>query len=98
MALFQTISWRTRSFFGFGERFDRQPAAEKILSRFDIVQRFFCARCRQKPDIAENFLTHERHLFRSLRIDCAGGEVIKFIDGWLRKNINNKTATRSHCS
>jgi hypothetical protein len=25
------------------------------------------------PDLADNFLTHQRHLFRRLQIDCAGG-------------------------
>jgi hypothetical protein len=28
---------------------------------------------QQNPDLANNFLTHERHLFRSLQSDCAGG-------------------------
>ena len=27
----------------------------------------------KKPDLANNFLTHELYLFRSLQIDCAGG-------------------------
>ena len=29
-------------------------------------------------------------------LDKNSDEVIKFIDGWLRKNINNKPATRSN--
>jgi hypothetical protein len=36
-------------------------------------QRFFCARSREKPDLAKQFLTHERNSFRSLQIDHAGG-------------------------
>jgi hypothetical protein len=51
------------------------PAAGSGENPFEVRydQRFFCARSREKPDLANNVLTHERNLFRSVRIDCAGG-------------------------
>jgi len=57
----------------FSRAFDRRPAAEKIRSRFDMSSDSFVLAADKSPTLANNFLTRERHLFRSLQIDCAGG-------------------------
>jgi hypothetical protein len=56
----------------FRRAFDGRPTAEKILLRFDMSSDSFVRAAHKKPDLANNFLMHERHLFRSLQIDRAG--------------------------
>ena len=69
------------------------PAACSGENSVDVrqIQRFFCARSRKKPDPADNFLTHERHLFRSLQIDCAGG----YLDSRSKDSAGGRWNTQS---
>jgi hypothetical protein len=50
------------------------PAAGSGENPVDVryFQRFFSGCSRKTPDLANKLIPHERNLFRSLQIDCAG--------------------------